>query len=125
MSILPEHIRLAFADREGPAIFATVDPAGAPNAVYVGAMSLCGEDAVAIADNYFHKTRANLLAGSRASLLFLTKERKSYQLKGRVEYLSTGPIFEGMKSWNPPRHPGVATALLRVEEIYSGAQRLV
>ena len=70
-------------------------------------------------------TRANLIAGSRASLLFLTKERKSYQLKGRVEYLTSGPIFEGMKSWNPPRHPGVATALLRVEEIYSGAQRLV
>lgn len=125
MNAIPESVRLAFADREGPSIFTTVDTAGAPNAVYVGAMILCGEDAVAIADNYFHKTRANLLAGSRASLLFLTRERKSYQLKGCVEYLTSGPIFEGMKSWNPPRHPGEATALLRVEEIYSGAQRLV
>ena len=95
-----------------------------PNAVYVGSIQLHGDDTVEIADNYFHKTRANILAGSRGSFLFITKERKSYQLKGRIEYLATGPRYDEMKRWNPAKHPGVAVAALRVDEVYSGGERL-
>jgi hypothetical protein len=45
-------------------------------------------------------------------------------LKGRFEYVTAGPVFEEMKRWNPPRHPGVAAAVLHVEEVYNGAERL-
>jgi len=29
-----------------------------------------------------------------------------------------------MKTWNPPQHPGHAAAALKVEEAYSGAEKL-
>jgi hypothetical protein len=29
-----------------------------------------------------------------------------------------------MRSWHDPKYPGVAAALLRIEEAYSGAERL-
>jgi uncharacterized protein len=124
MNVLPEIVRTAWANRDGYAVLATVDSAGVPNAIYVGAFKEYGDDTVVIADNYFHKTRANLLAGSRGTLVFLTKEKKSFQLKGRFPYHTSGPVFDDMKSWNPTKHPGVAAAALQVEEIYSGAERI-
>jgi len=30
-----------------------------------------------------------------------------------------------MKQWNPEKHPGHAAAALKVEEAYSGAERLL
>lgn len=125
MKNLPETVRAAWADRDGYAVFATVDPAGNPNAIYVGSVREYGDDTVVIADNYFHKTRANILAGSRATLLFLTKGKKSFQLKGRIEYLTSGPIFDDMKQWNPTRHPGVAAAAIKVEQVFCGAGQLL
>jgi hypothetical protein len=125
MKIFPEIVRTAWADREGPVVLATVDTAGIPNAIYASSVREFGDDTIVIADNYFKKTRANILAGSRGALVFLTKERKSYQLKGQIEYLTSGPIFDAMKQWNPAKHPGVAAAALRVEQIFCGGEQLV
>ena len=125
MKNLPESVRTAWADREGPVVLATVDAAGIPNAIYASSVHEYGDDTVVVADNYFHKTRANILAGSRGALLFITKERKSYQLKGRFEYHTSGPIFDAMKQWNPVKHPGVAAAALKMEHIYCGGEQLV
>lgn len=125
MKTFPEVVQTAWTHREGPAVLATVDPDGRPNAIYVGSIREFGEDSLVIADNYFHKTRANILAGSRGSLLFLTAERKSYQVKGTFTYHTSGPVFDDMKTWNPAKHPGVAAAVLKVEEIFCGAERLL
>jgi hypothetical protein len=57
--------------------------------------------------------------------LFLTKERKSFQVKGPLPYHTDGPIFEFMQTWHDPKHPGVAATLLRIEEAYSGAEKLL
>ncbi len=121
---IPESVLTAWADREGPIVLTTVDAAGVPNAIYASSVSLHGENTVLVADNYFKKTRANILAGSRASVLFITKERKAYQLKGHLEYHTSGPVFDTMKSWNSPKHPGVAAAALKVEQVYSGGEQL-
>ena len=125
MKAFPEAVQTAWANREGPIVLATVDATGIPNAIYATCVQMHGEDAVVVADNYFHKTRANIAAGSKGSLLFITKEGKSYQLKGRFEYYTSGPIFAAMKQWNPVRLPGVAAAALRVENIYSGGEQIV
>jgi len=77
-----------------------------------------------VADNYFSKTRANILAGSLGSVLFITKDGQAYQIKGHLEYHTAGAIFDDMKQWNPPRHPGHAAVALNVEQVYSGSQRL-
>lgn len=75
--------------------------------------------------NYFCKTRANIKSGPTGAILFLTKDRKSFQVKGPLSYHTGGPVFETMRSWHDPKYPGVAAALLRVEAAYSGAEQLL
>jgi uncharacterized protein len=124
MTMIPESIQEAFKDREGPIVLGTVDDKGVPNIIYATCVSMFSADTVVVADNYFSKTRANILAGSPGSLLFITKKGKAYQLKGKIEYIKEGEVFDDMKKWNPPEHPGHAAAALRVEEVYSGAEKL-
>ncbi len=115
----------AWDNREGPAVLATVDAAKTPNAIYVGEIRYVPSEGFIVADDYFQKTRANIMTGTKGAVLFLTKERKSFQVKGPLSYYTQGPIFENMRSWHDPKYPGVAAALLRVEEAYSGAEKLL
>lgn len=124
MAVLPEIVSKAWENREGPVIFTTVDGNGNPNAIYATCISKYSEDMIVVANNYFSKTMSNLLAGSKGSILFMTKEGKSYQIKGSLEYHQTGAIFDDMKKWNPAKHPGHGAAVLKIEEVYSGAEKL-
>ena len=125
MKKLPESVRAAWAQREGPVVLATADAAGAPNAIYATCVQEYGDDTIVIADNYLKKTRANILAGSKGALLFITKERKSYQLKGSFAYHTSGSVFEAMKRWNPATLPGHAAVTLKIERIYCGDLQLL
>ena len=125
MSVLPEKVSKAWDERKGPVIFATVDGNGVPNAIYATCVSKFDENTIVIADNFFDKTRKNIFAGSKGSVLFITEEDKAFQLKGTIEYHTEGAVFEDMKKWNPTQHPGNAATVLRVEEVYSGAEKLV
>jgi len=125
MSVLPEEVSKAWNERKGPAIFATVDGNGVPNVIYVTCVNKFSEDTIVIADNFFDKTRKNILAGSKGSILFITNEEKAFQVKGSIEYHKEGDIFEDMKKWNPKQHPGHAAAALKVEEAYSGSEKLL
>ncbi len=121
---IPEAVKDAWKLKEGPVVFATVDGDGMPNIIYVTCVSLYGEDRLVVADNYFDKTRKNIKAGSKGVALFMTNGQKAYQLKGSLEYHDAGPVFDDMKKWNPPTHPGHGAAALGVDEIYSGSKRL-
>ena len=125
MAALPEKVSKAWENREGPIILSTVDGDGHPNAIYATCASKFSEDIIVVANNYFSKTLENILAGSKGSILFITKEGKSYQIKGSIEYHKEGSIFEDMKKWNPKQHPGHAAAALKVEEVYAGAEKLL
>ncbi len=125
MAILPESVSKAWDDRKGPIVLTTVDAAGIPNSIYATCVSKFGEERLVVADNYFDKTRRNIQAGSRGSILFITKEDKAFQVKGPIEYHTDGEVFDDMKQWNPAKHPGNAAAALKVEEVYSGAERLL
>ena len=124
MSALPELVAQAWKDRQGPIILTTVGQDGVPNSIYASCVGLYGNDTVVVADNYFDKTKSNILAGSKGTLLFITKENKSFQLKGSFDYLISGEIYDDMKTWNPSKHPGHAAAALRIEAVYSGAEKL-
>jgi len=124
MPQLPVAVKDAWEERNGPAIFATVDEEGTPNTIYVTCVSLYDEGTILIADNYFDKTRRNILAGSTGSLLFMGEDNKAYQVTGSIGYHTSGPMFDDMKSWNPQKHPGHAAAALSVENVYSGAEKL-
>ena len=125
MTVLPEKVSKAWEDREGPIILSTVNGDGIPNAIYATCVSKFSEDTIVVANNYFSKTLKNILAGSKGSILFITKEGKSYQIKGSIEYHKEGNIFDDMKKWNPKKHPGHAAAALKVEEVYAGAEKLL
>ncbi len=124
MPSLPATVRQAWENRDGPVILATVSPDGVPNIIYATCVGAFGADRLVVADNYFDKTRRNLLAGSKGALLFRSKDGKAYQVKGTLEYHTSGEVFNAMKTWNPPKHPGHAAAALRIEDVYSGAQKL-
>lgn len=125
MPNLPYEVSKAWEQKDLPAVFCTSDGSGMPNAIYVSSVSKYSEDTFLVADNYFSKTKTNILNGSRGSLLFITKERKAYQIKGRLERHTSGPCFENMKQWNPAKHPGHAAIALKVEEVYQGATKLL
>ena len=124
MAALPETVSKAWDNREGPVVLATVDANGLPNAIYATCVKKFDDDKLAIADNYFCKTRENIQAGTQGALLFITKAGKAYQVKGPVEYHTEGEVFDDMKKWNPTQQPGHAAAALKVEEVYSGAEKL-
>lgn len=125
MVVLPEIVSKAWNDKEGPVIFSTVNEDGMPNAIYATCVAQYGQDRLVIADNYFDKTRKNIFSGSKGSILFITSEGKSYQVKGSIEYCQDGEIFRDMKKWNPDKHPGHAAMALKVEEVFSGAEKLL
>lgn len=125
MAALPEIVSQAWDNREGPIIFSTVDQDGNPNAIYATCTSKFNEEIILVANNYFAKTLENILSGSKGSILFITKEGTSYQIKGRIEYHTQGVLFDDMKKWNPEKLPGHAAAAIKVEEVYAGAKKLL
>jgi len=118
-------LRNAWDSHEGPIVLTTADEKGIQNAIYATFVKLLDDGRIVVADNYFNKTRANIKRGSKGSVLFLTKERKSYQAKGSIEYLTDGPIYEDMRQWVDQKHPRIAAAVLSVDELYSGAEKLI
>lgn len=124
MPPLPEEVIEAWKDRDGPVVLATVDENGIPNAIYATCVARYDDETFIIADNYFDKTKRNILSGGVSSLLFLTREQKSYQIKGPVEYHTEGKYYQDMKSWNDKKHPGHAAAVIRVQEVFKGAAKL-
>lgn len=124
MNALPQVVSDAWDDREPIVVLTTVSQDGIPNSIYVGVVGRFDHNTFFVANNYFSKTKQNIMAACKASLLFLTHERKSYQLKGAIELQENGPIYEAMKKLNPSQYPGHAVAVLHVEEVFSGAERL-
>ena len=124
MPQLPESVTNALEECAGPYVFATVSQDSKPNSIYVAWCWAEGADTLVICDNYFSKSRENILKGSRGAILFLTPAGESFQVKGSLEYLTEGPIFQRMLGIVADEHPRVAAVALKVEEAYSGSDRL-
>lgn len=121
---LPAEVLAAWRDREGPLVLTTVDVDGTPNSIYAGIAARTLDGRLAVTDNYFDKTKSNIDARTKACLLFITKSRKSYQIKGTIDYHAGGPIFEEMLSWSDPKHPRKGVAVMNPEAVYRGRDRL-
>lgn len=125
MKKLPEVVSKAWDNRQDAIVFSTVSADGSPNSIYATCVSKRNENSIVVANNFFKKTIENIRSGSTGTILFLTKDDKSYQIKGKVDYFTEGEIFEEMKKWNPARLPGHGAAVIAVEEVYAGAERLL
>ncbi|MCF7886242.1 MAG: pyridoxamine 5'-phosphate oxidase family protein, partial [Candidatus Marinimicrobia bacterium] len=104
MAELPEKVSQAWENREGPIILSTVNESGQPNAIYATCVSKFDESTIVVADNYFDKTKNNILNGSKGAILFMDKDKNAYQIKGNIEYHQEGEIFKDMECWNPDKH---------------------
>ncbi len=124
MAQLPEIVKTALASLKAPIVFTTVDAQGIPNSVYC-MLSKVEDDSVVVCDNYFVKTRANIMNGSTGAVLLLTPAMKAYQIKGTLDYLTSGPLYEEVRDSVDPKHPRVAAVVLHVDEVYCGAEKLV
>jgi len=119
---IPEVVYQAMQELETPAVLATVDPSGNPNAAYMILVKIDNPEIVLISDGAMHKTRQNILSGSRGSVVFLTKDFKAYQIKGSIKYHTSGPLFEHKID---PHYPRFGVVELVVDEVYEGAEKLL
>ena len=125
MKKLPESVIKAWENRQDAIVFSTISKDGVPNSIYATCVSKYSDSILIVANNFFSKTMANIQSGSLGSILFITKEDKSFQIKGTLKYDSEGEYYQDMKKWNPTRLPGHGAAVLEITEVYSGAERLV
>lgn len=125
MTEYPKEILEAWEKKEGPVVLTTVSEQGIPNSIYATCVALFDNDKFLVADNLFDKTYKNIMACENAVALFITDEKKAYQLKGTISYKTEGPEFDDMKQWNPPHLAGKGVAVLSVDEIFSGAEKIV
>ena len=121
MAKLPQIASESWDLRNGPIVLTTIDSNGTPNAIYATCTKKFSEEKLVVADNFFNKTRANILAGSKGSILFITKEGKAFQVKGSIDYVKDGEIYDFIKA---DFQGAVAATVVNVEEVYSGAEKL-
>ena len=125
MSNLNEQILKEWNDRQNFIVFTTVNKDSVPNSVYIGYASLYDSNTLLIANNKLAKTKENILSGSKGTVLFITSKKKAYQIKGTLSYHEEGKLFDDMKTWNRADLPGYSVVALNIEEIFSGAEKLL
>ncbi len=121
---IPENLQKAWDNRDGAVVFSTVSEQGILNSIYATCVSRYAENKFMVANNFFNKTLKNILSGCNGTILFMTKDDKAYQIKGIINYYTSGEEFDDMKKWNPENLPGHGVAVLKVEEAYTGAEKL-
>ena len=124
MKSLSQTISKAWDEREPLVILSTVSKDGVPNSIFVGVSGRYDDKTFFLANYYFSKTKQNIQDDGKACLLFLTKEKKSYQLKGTMELQTSGPVYEALLTINPTPYPALSVAVLHVEEMFSGSVKL-
>lgn len=124
MAKLPNEVRDAI-EREDCFVLATVSGDGEPNVIYMKYVKAVDDETLVMADNYFDKTKANVLANGRAAVAMLDGDKGSYQVKGAVERYEDGPFYEDVQSWVTGDHPKAAAVVMKVESVYNGGKRLV
>jgi len=125
MTPIPEKVISEWNDKQDAIVLTTVSESGIPNSIYATQTSLFENNKVLVANNKFNKTLENIKSNSKASILFITKENKAYQIKGSIQHKTEGEAFDNMKTWNRADLPGHGVAILEVEEIFSGAERII
>ena len=125
MITIPEKIKNEWNNKQDAVVLTTVSAKGIPNSIYVTQVSLFGDNKVLVANNKFQKTLENIEVCKEATVLFITKETKSYQIKGSVSYKTEGDEFNNMKKWNRADLPGYGVAVVKIREIFSGAEKII
>jgi uncharacterized protein len=118
---IPENVKEAIAKQE---IFpiATSSPGAVPNVAYVKYLKVIDDHKILIGDNYFHKTRDNIISNGKLAFVVLDEKKGSFQLKGTAKRLTEGDLYDHVQSWVAEKLPRAAAVVMEVEEIYNGAE---
>jgi len=125
---IPEEVKIAI-DKTNPICVATVNSEYIPNIIYVTFLKYINDTTVVIADNKLVKTKNNVLSNFNLSFVVLDPEtKKSYQLKGKTEYIQEGKKYQDVFNWvqekRPDLHPKGAL-YVTIEEIFSGDKKII
>lgn len=128
MMKIPEEVKIAI-DKTNPICIATVNNEYIPNIIYVTFLKYINDTTVVIADNKLVKTKNNILSNSNLSFVVLDPEtKKSYQLKGKTEYIQEGKKYQDVLNWvqeqRPDLHPKGAL-YVTIDEIFSGDKKII
>jgi len=124
MAALTERMKEIFAKQQ-VFVFGTADKNGIPNVVPVSAVRLLDDETVLISDQFFKKTLSNLKENPHVALSFW-KEVEGYQIKGEVQIVTAGKLFDETAAWIkkmgedlglPLKSKGAV--LLNIKEIFS------
>jgi predicted pyridoxine 5'-phosphate oxidase superfamily flavin-nucleotide-binding protein len=101
---------------------ATASKKGIPNVVPIAFVKVKDEGTLWIADNFMHKTLANLKENPNIALYLWGPEIKGCtQVKGTVEIKASGKEFEEMRKWvhdKTPTLPAKSLIIVKVIEAY-------
>lgn len=122
---MTQELKNEWENRNKAIVLTTVSAEGTPNSIYATCNALFNDDSILVANNFFDKTLKNIESTGKASVLFITNDDKSYQVKGSVKHMSLGAEFNDMKSWNPEKLPGHGVAVIDIEAVYSGADKIL
>ena len=95
-----------------------------PNVIYIKYLKVIDDNTVLIADNYLSKTRDNIVNNGKIAFVVLNSDKGSYQIKGISERFEKGPMYDEIQRWVPEKYPRAAAVVMKVEEIYKGAERI-
>ena len=122
MTQLTDEVKKAISQQEVFPV-ATSDNEGIPNVIYVKYLKIIDDNSVLMADNYFEKTRDNILGNGKIAFVVRDDEKGSYQIKGAAQRFTEGAMFDEVQKWVPDKLPKAAI-VMTVEEIYNGAERI-
>ncbi len=110
-------------NKQKPIPVATADSDGKPNVVFITFLKVVDDETIYIADNFLNKTRANLDENPRVSIVTYDSEnKKSFQIKGRVEIMTDGPVYEDVAAWVHAKSKAMSVksaVVVHVEEVYN------
>lgn len=121
MTKIPDVVKKAISEQKLFCV-ATSTSKGIPNVVYIKYLKVVDDRTILIADNYFNKTRDNILSNGKIAFAVLDKEKGSFQIKGTARRLTEGDMFDEVQRWVTEKLPKAAAIVIKVEEIYNGAE---
>ena len=102
---------------------ATADKRGRPNVILVGMWYRADDETLVVSDNYLNKTKTNLEENPVVAFNGWA-DGKSYQIKCRVHWETSGPRYEqirNMATSGTRQFPGKAAVVCAVEEVFQGS----
>ncbi len=102
---------------------ATADKSARPNVILVGMWYWADDETLVVSDNYLNKTKANLEENPVVAFNGWA-DGKSYQIKCRVRWETSGPRYEQIRkiaTSGTRQFPGRAAVVCSVEEVYQGS----